>query len=271
MPSEFSELQKIAKEIRREVLKVVYNSKTPHIGSAFSVVEILVALYFRYLKISPELCLDNNRDRFILSKGHASAALYAVLARKGFITNEMFNQYSCNGGSLEEHPNLDVSKGIECTTGSLGHGLSVSVGMALAGKRDNKNYKVCALLSDGETQSGFVWEAAMFAAHHELDNLVAIIDYNKIQALGMVKDVLQLEPYEEKWKSFGWGTAVVDGHNFDELLSALSKIRFKEKKPNVIIANTIKGKGVSFMENQLLWHYRTPDEKELATALAELQ
>lgn len=268
--SEIEECSKIAKAIRRDILHMIYKSKAPHIGSSFSIVEILVALYCKYLKISPDNTLDWDRDRFILSKGHGCAALYAVLAHRGFLDSDDIKGFGSNGGTLEWHPSIDLARGIEVSTGSLGHGLSIGTGMAIAAKCDKASSRVFALMSDGEIQSGFVWEAAMFAAHHKLDNLVAIIDYNKIQALGKVEEVNDLEPLGDKWFSFGWEAKEIDGHDLGQIFSALENIPFKKGKPSVIIAHTIKGKGVSFMENDLLWHYRCPDAEEYQRAIREL-
>jgi len=270
-PEDIRKYKEIAKKIRRRILNMIYMAKAPHIGSSFSIVEILVALYFKCLRISPDNCRDKNRDRFILSKGHGCPALYAVLADRGFLSSNILKGFGCNGGTLEEHPTSDLTKGIEVSTGSLGHGLSIGVGMAIAGKRDNNPYRVFVLLSDGETEAGFVWESAMFASHHKLDNLIAIIDYNKIQALGRIKEVIDLEPYSEKWRSFGWEVREVDGHNFAQIFSVFEKIPFRQGRPSAIIAHTVKGKGVSFMEDKLLWHYRCPDEKEYLGAIRELK
>ncbi len=260
----------IARKVRCDILKIVYNAKAPHIGSSFSIVEILVALYFKSLNISPDNIKDENRDRFILSKGHGCPALYAVLKERGILKKEVLNGFGLDGGTLEEHPTRDLAKGIEVSTGSLGHGLAIGSGMAIAAKYEKRPYRIFVLMSDGEIQSGFVWEAAMFAAHHKLDNLVAIIDCNKIQALGNVKEINNIEPLADKWRSFGWGILEVDGHNFTQLLSAFDTIPFEKGKPSVVIADTIKGKGVSFMENNLLWHYRSPDETEYQNAMKEL-
>lgn len=262
---------KISKEIRKEILDMIYRAKAPHIGSSFSIVEILVALYFKYLRVSPENPRDKNRDRFILSKGHGCPALYAVLAHRGFFNSDILKGFACNGGILEEHPTFDLTKGIEVSTGSLGHGLSIGVGMAIAAKHDNNPYRVFVLLSDGETEAGFVWESAMFAGHHKLDNLIAIVDYNKIQALGRIAEVVNLEPFSEKWRSFGWEVKEVDGHDFTQLFTAFENIPFKQGRPSVVIAHTVKGKGVSFMEDKLLWHYRSPDEDEYLKAIKELE
>jgi len=264
-------IKEIAKKVRRETLDLIYKAKTPHIGSSFSIIEILVALYFKYLRVSPDNSRNKDRDRFILSKGHGCPALYAVLARKGFLNSDIIEGFACNDGTLEEHPTFDLTKGIEFSTGSLGHGLSIGAGMAKAAKHDNNPYRIFVLLSDGETEAGFVWEATMFAAHHKLDNLIAIIDYNKIQALGRVKEIIDLEPFGEKWRSFGWGVREIDGHDFAQLFSAFEEIPFEQNKPSTIIAHTVKGKGVSFMEDKLLWHYRCPDEEEYLKAIKELE
>ena len=260
----------LSKKIRRSILDIIYKTKSPHIGSSFSSVEILVSLYFKVLTASPEDPFNPNRDRFILSKGHACPAFYAVLAERGFLSEEDLKGFAVNGGVLEQHPSRDVNKGIEVSTGSLGHGLSIGVGMALAGKRDKKNYRVYALLSDGELDEGSVWEAAMFASHHGLDNLVAIVDYNKIQALGYTKDIINLEPLSQRWSAFGWSVKEIDGHNFGQIFEVLASIPFSTGRPNIVIAHTVKGKGVFFMEDKVLWHYRAPDDEEYQDALKEL-
>ena len=267
---QMNDYENIAREIRRDVLNMIYEAKAPHIGSSFSIVEILVALYFRCLSVSPDRAQDEDRDVFILSKGHGCPALYSTLARRGFFSPHVLDGFGVNGGTLELHPTRDVEGGIEVSTGSLGHGLSIGAGMALAAKFDKSKRRVFALLSDGELNEGSVWEAAMFASHHKLDNLVAIVDYNKIQALGRTQAVVSLEPLAGKWRSFGWEVEEIDGHNFEQIISTLERLPFQQQKPSAIIAHTIKGKGVSFMENQLLWHYRCPDETEYTRALQEL-
>lgn len=272
-PSEKERLEALiflAKKIRKSILNLIYNTKSPHIGPSFSIVEILIALYFGHLNVSPNNPLNPDRDRFILSKGHACPAFYAVLAEKGFLSEEDLKGFAVNGGMLEQHPNKDIKRGIEVSTGSLGHGLSIGVGMALAAKQDKKNYKIYVLLSDGELNEGSVWEAVMFASQHGLDNLVAIVDYNKIQALGYNKDIINLEPLSQRWSSFGWTVREIDGHDFSQIFEAFDKIPFSAGKPNIIIAHTVKGKGVSFMEDKLLWHYRSPNDKEYEIALKEL-
>ncbi len=260
----------LSKKVRRKTLELVHKTKSPHLGGSFSCVEILVSLYFKVLNISPEDPANPNRDRFILSKGHGCPSFYAVLAEKGFLSKEDLQGFAVNDGVLEQHPNRDIKKGIEIFAGSLGHGLSIGAGMALAAKRDKKDHKIYVLLSDGELNEGSVWEAAMFAAHHKLDNLTAIVDCNKIQALGCTKDIINLEPLSQKWSSFGWATSEVDGHDFNQLFKTFENIPFSTDKPNIIIANTVKGRGVSFMEGKLLWHYRSPDDEEYKKALEEL-
>lgn len=260
--------ESLSKKIRRAILGMIYRTKSPHIGSSLSIVEALVALYFKFLNISPDNPFDQNRDRFILSKGHACPALYAVLSEKGFITQDDLNSFAVNGGVLEQHPTMDVKHGIEATTGSLGHGLSIGVGMCLAQNMDKKNYKVYVLLSDGDLNEGSTWEAIMFAGHHKLNNLIAMVDYNNIQALGYTKEVMNMNPLGRKWSDFGWNVQEVDGHDFKQIFNALSSL--SAERPNVVILHTLKGKGVSFMENKLLWHYRAPDDEEYALAMREL-
>lgn len=261
--------EKIANNIRKTILDLIYKTKSPHIGPSLSIVEMLVALYFNYLNVSPDDPLNTERDRFILSKGHACVALYVVLAENGFLSKNDLESFAVNGGILEQHPNKDLKRGIEVSTGSLGHGLSIGAGMALSGKVDKGEYKIYVLLSDGELNEGSVWEAVMFANHHKLSNLIAIVDSNKIQALGHTKDIVDLEPLGERWRGFGWNVQEIDGHNFDQIFNALKAL--SSEKPNVIILHTVKGKGVSFMENQLLWHYRAPDDREYELALRELK
>lgn len=268
--NDINEIKRIANEIRKMTLGLVYKSNTSHIGSSFSVADILAALYSGILKIEPEKTTSKNRDRFILSKGHACPALYVALALRGFFPISTLDTFCVNGGRLGMHPNVDCVPGIEVATGSLGHGLAIGEGMAIAGKNDGLTYRVFVILGDGECNEGSVWETAMSASHLKLDNLIAIIDYNKIQAFGNVKDVLDMEPFAKKWESFGWGVKEIDGHNIQEIIEALSKVPFKKGAPSVVIAHTIKGKGVSFMENELLWHYKSPNEKEFKAARTEL-
>jgi len=260
----------IARKIRIKILEMVFNSQTSHIGSAFSIVDILTVLYFNILSIDPRNPWAEDRDRFILSKGHAAAALYATLALRGFFHEDILNKYCINGGLLPGHSTKDCVPGVEASTGSLGHGLSMGIGMAIAGKFDKKDFRVFVLLSDGECNEGTVWEAAMFASHHRLDNLIAIVDYNGLQAFGPTKEVLDLEPFANKWISFGWECREIDGHDFLEIQDTLNIVPFSKNKPSIIIAKTIKGKGVSFMENKLAWHYKSPSKDQYKLALEEL-
>jgi transketolase len=212
-----------------------------------------------------------DRDRFVLSKGHGCAALYAVLAERGFFPLEWLDTFCQNGSRLPGHATHAYLPGVEVSTGSLGHGLSIACGIALAAKRDGKTYRVFALLSDGECDEGSTWEAVLFASHHRLDNLIAIVDYNKIQSLGRVEEVINLEPFAEKWRSFGWAVREVDGHDVLEIEETLTQVPFEAGRPSCVIAHTVKGKGVSFMEDKLLWHYRSPQGEEFEAALAELE
>lgn len=246
-------------------------SKESHVGSALSCADILTVLYFGILNINPKNPLDPNRDRFILSKGHAVSALYAVLAEKGFFQKKLLETFCQNASQLPGHSTKDSAPGIEVSTGGLGHGLPMGIGMALAAKHDNKKHRVFVLMSDGECNEGTTWESAMFAAHHNLDNVTVIIDYNGQQGLGKSKDIINNEPFTKKWKAFGWETKEINGHNYNAIKKALVSPTHKYK-PRVIIAKTTKGKGVSFMEtDQLLWHYRNPNEEQYKLALVELE
>jgi len=265
------ELEEIAKNIRKKIFLMSYRAGSGHIAPSFSCVEILVALYFKILNIDKNNLNDENRDRFILSKGHASSALYSILAKKDIIEEKLLDTFCQKDGILGAHPEAHSIPGIEVSTGSLGHGLSFGSGIALAGKIDNKNYKVFVLLSDGECQEGSVWEAAAFASHHKLDNLVAVVDYNMLQSLGRTNEILSLEPFNDRWKAFGWGVKEVDGHNISKIIENLASLPYTNNKPSVLIAHTVKGKGISFMENVPLWHYRIPNNREeIEIALKEL-
>lgn len=242
-----------------------------HVGTSFSMAELLAVLYSGVMKVDPARPRWAERDRFILSKGHGCAGLYAVLAERGFFPTQWLDSFYKDGGKLHGHATHRGIPGIEVSTGSLGHGLSIACGMAMVGKRSQPRFKVVALLSDGECDEGSTWEAAMLAGHHALGNLTAIIDYNKIQSLGHVKEVLDLEPFEGKWQSFGWNVKQIDGHGVMQIEAALTAVVGGDDKPRCIIAHTVKGKGVSFMEDNLLWHYRSPQGEEFAQALAELE
>jgi transketolase len=261
--------QSLATRIRAHALRMTHWARSSHIGSCLSIADLLAVLYSGVLKVNPGQPDLPDRDRFILSKGHAAAALYAVLAERGFFPKEWLETFYQNGSRLPGHVTYGVP-GVEVSTGSLGHGLSIGCGMALAGKHDGKSYRVFTLLSDGECDEGSTWEAALFAPHHRLDNLVAIIDYNKIQSFGRVKEVLDLEPFTAKWQSCNWGVREIDGHDVEAIENALCDVPFITGKPSCIIAHTVKGKGVSFMENDLAWHYQFPNDDQLRQALAEL-
>lgn len=242
-----------------------------HIASGLSIADILAVLYSRILRISPSAPQQADRDRFILSKGHAGAAVYAALAETGFFPVSKLETHYQDGSDLSGHVSHKGVAGVEFSTGSLGHGLGVGVGMALAAKMDGNSFRTFVLLSDGECDEGSNWEAILFAAHHKLDNLVAIIDYNKIQSLALVEETLRLEPFADKWRSFGWHVVEVDGHDHDAVATVLGAIPAKVGYPTVVLAHTTKGKGVSFMENSVLWHYRTARGEEFEKALAELE
>jgi len=264
------ELEQSSLDLRRLTLQMIHAAGTSHIGSCFSIIELLTVLYGRVLRVRPSHPGDDDRDRFILSKGHAAAALYAVLAQRGFFPIERLAEFCRNGSSMAGHATHHAVPGIEVSTGSLGHGLSIGTGMALGAKRAGASYRVFVMLSDGECDEGSTWEPALFAPQHGLDNLVAIIDYNKIQSLGTVAEVINLEPLAEKWRSFGWSVVEIDGHDIDAIDRALAVVPPTKQRPTCIIAHTVKGKGVSFMENRLLWHYRTPRGEEFEAAVLEL-
>lgn len=257
------DLRILAKDIRKKLLFMHCKAGTSHIGSAFSIVEILIIIYFRILNINPKEPKDDNRDRFILSKGHAVSALYATLAKKGFFNEGILDKYCIDNGILPGHPDRFSVPGIETSTGSLGHGLPIGVGLALASKRDGKNYKVYVLMSDGECEEGSIWEAAISASRLKLDNLIGIIDANKLQAYEKTDNIQPISSLKGKFESFGWSVREIDGHNFEQLEKVFKNIPFKSEKPTMIIAHTIKGKGIPTMENKLEWHYRSPKENQL--------
>ncbi len=260
----------MCRTIRREILDICYRTRSGHIGASFSIVEILVVLYFHTIRGLQGKGDTRDKDRVVLSKGHGCPALYATLYHRGMISNQILSGFATDRGTLEQHPSRNPEWGIEVSSGSLGHGLSVAAGIALGDKRDGLRNRVFVILSDGELNEGSTWEAAMFAPHHGLDNLVCIVDYNKMQALGKTHEIIDLEPLAEKWKSFGWAVMDVDGHNTDELIKTFGQVPFNSEKPSCLIAHTVKGKGVCFMENELLWHYRCPDSEEYEKAICEL-
>ena len=260
----------LANRLRQHVLEMTSKAGTSHIGTNYSMIELLTVLYTDILRITPQTVQDVNRDRFILSKGHGAASLYAILAEREFFPLEWLDNFGMNGSNLAGHVTRTNIPGLEVSTGSLGHGLSIGQGMAIAGKLDSLAYRVFVLLSDGECDEGSTWEPILFAGHRKLDNLVAIVDYNKIQSLGRVEEVMDLEPFADKWTSFGWAVREIDGHNIEAIRAALQEIPYQTSKPTCIIAHTVKGKGVDFMEDQLLWHYRTARDEEYELAKQQL-
>ena len=256
--------------MRKDVVDMIYRAKTEHIGGDLSVMEILVALYYQQMNVSPENFKDADHDRFVMSKGHSVEALYAVLADRGFFPKEDLETFSQFGSKYIGHPTNKVN-GIEMNTGSLGHGLGVGVGMALAGKMDEKNYRVYVVMGDGEVAEGSVWEAAMAGAHYKLDNLTAFVDRNHLQISGTTEEVMNLKSQEARWESFGWNVISIPGNDLDAVDSAVTLAKKISDKPTVIIAHTTKGFGVSFMENKLVWHHRIPDDQEYRAALKELE
>lgn len=262
----------LAKKIRQHVLRMAHRAKSSHVGTSLSMADLLAVLYGGVMRVDPARPEWPDRDRFILSKGHGAAAAYAVLAEIGFFSVEwVLETYSQDGSVLVGHISHTGVPGVDASTGSLGHGLSIAGGMALVGRRDGRPYRVFAMLSDGECDEGSTWEAALFAGHHRLDNLVAIIDYNKIQSLGRVDEVLNLEPFGAKWKAFGWSVREINGHDLAGIERTLRGAPFEMGRPSCVIAHTVKGKGVSFMEDKLLWHYRPPNDEELRQAVKELE
>lgn len=262
--------EELAKNIRVNTLNMTKNGKSSHIGAIFSCVDIIAVLYANILKYRANETQWYFRDRFILSKGHAGAGVYAALAEVGFFKKEILLSHYLNGSKLSGHVSHVGVPGVEMSTGSLGHGLSVGAGMALAQKIDCIKSRVFVLMGDGECNEGSVWEAALFSSHFCLSNLVVIIDRNRLQSLDDTENTIALEPFADKWKAFNWDVLEINGHNHQEIENALS-VSSKKEKPLVIIANTTKGKGVSFMENSVLWHYRSPQGEEYIAAMKELQ
>ena len=258
-----------AAQIRMDLLRMIHGAKTGHTGGSLSNTDILTALYYRVMNIDPQNPKWEKRDRFIASKGHSVESLWCVLADLGFFPKEELETFSQFGTRLIGHPNNKVA-GIEMNTGALGHGLAISVGMALASKRDSNGYRVFCLMGDGEQAEGSVWEAAMAGAHYKLDNLVGIIDRNRLQISGSTEEVMGLDPLEDKWTSFGWNVVSIDGNDMDSLVEALDAVPSVKNKPTLIMANTVKGKGVSFAENVPHWHHHVPNDEQLKMALNEL-
>lgn len=265
------ELPELARRIRMHVLRMTSTGGSSHVGSAFSIAEVMAALYGDVMRVDPTQPRWEQRDRFILSKGHAGAAVYAALAERGFFGTDQLIRHYQNGSIFSGHVSSKGVPGVELSTGSLGHGLGVAVGMAYALRQRDSDSQVFTLLSDGECDEGSNWEAILFAGHHRLGRAVAIVDYNKIQSLKPTEETLGLEPFADKWRAFRWEVREVDGHDTDALVRALKPRRAATAPPLCVIAHTTKGKGVSFMENSVLWHYRTARGAEFDAALAELE
>lgn len=263
-------LDLIAVKIRKHIIEMLYRAKSGHPGGSLSAVDALVALYFSHMNHNPKKPNDPNRDRFILSKGHAAPALYAVLAESEYFEVKELNKLRSANSILQGHPVCTYVPGVEASTGSLGHGLSFANGVAIAGKLDKKDYKVYAMMGDGETAEGQIWEAAAVASHYKLDNLTAMIDRNFLQIDGHTEDILKLESVKDRWSSFGWYVIEINGHNIKEILSALSEADAHKRQPTLIVLNTTKGKGVSFMENNVDFHGVPPNEMEYNLAIEEL-
>lgn len=256
--------------IRQHIVRMIHAAKSGHPGGSLSAVEILTALYFHIMQLDPNRPDWERRDRFVLSKGHAAPALYATLAERGYFPVSDLLTLRKLGSPLQGHPDMKKVPGVEMSTGSLGQGLSTACGMALAGCLDKSGWRVYALLGDGECQEGQIWEAAMAAAHYKLDNLIVYLDYNRLQIDGPIRSVMNPEPFPEKWKAFGWQVFTVDGHSFPEIIAATEEAQASIERPSIIICHTVKGKGVSFMENEADWHGKAPNDEQVKNALSEL-
>ena len=267
---EITELNQKAKEIRKDLIEAVYNAKSGHPGGALSIADILAVLYFKELRIDEKNPRWEDRDRLVLSKGHCSSGLYAALAERGYFDKEKLKTFRKLDSILQGHPDLNQIPGVDMTSGSLGQGLSVANGMAIAGKMDNKDYRVYAILGDGEIEEGQVWEAAMTANKYKLDNLCVIVDNNNLQIDGTIEEVMSSYPIDEKFKSFGFNVINIDGNDIEQIINAFDEAKQVKGKPTCIIAKTIKGKGVSFMENKVEWHGKAPSEEEYLQAMKDL-
>ena len=265
------EYKRLSARLREGVLTMIHKAQSIHVGSNLSVVDILAVLYKEILRVNALDPEDAGRDRFIMSKGHAAAALWATLAEFGFFPQEWLNEYYLDDGKLAGHVTKHGIPGVELSTGSLGHGISFGAGVAFSARSGEQRYKTFVLVSDGELNEGLTWEAMLFAAHHKLDNLTVIVDYNSLQSLGKTDDILTLSPLKAKAESFGWSVQEVDGHNCGQLARILSKVPFAQSKPSFIIAHTIKGKGIRFLEGRVDWHHRFLEDAHIQQALAELE
>ena len=259
-----------AKQIRCSILDMITDAQVGHIGGSFSITDILTALYFHILNIDPKNPDWTDRDRLILSKGHGATALYSTLALRGYFPRAKLKTFGFINSDLQVHPDKNKVPGVEASTGALGQGLSIGAGVAFAAKLDNKAYRTYVILGDGEIQEGQVWEAAMFCAHYKLNNITAILDYNNVQLMGNVPDIMNIAPVKDKWEAFGWKTLEIDGHDIEQIISACSYAKNTEDAPTMIIAKTIKGKGVSFMQSTCDWHGKAPCKEEYDNAVCEL-
>lgn len=267
----YDDLKKHAKNIRKNIVDMIYKASSGHPGGALSITDILTVLYFKEMNIDIKNPKLDSRDRLILSKGHASAGLYATLAEKGFFMKDELCNFRKLNSILQGHPDMKKVPGVDMTSGSLGQGLSVANGMALAGKLDKKDYRVYCIVGDGEIEEGQIWEAAMAASHYKLDNLCLIVDNNNLQIDGKITEVMSSYPIDEKFEKFGFHTINIDGHNFEEIINALEEAKTIKNKPTVIIAKTVKGKGVSFMEDNCAWHGKAPNDEQYAIAMKEFK
>lgn len=270
MQQEIRDLYKISYELRMQAVTMVYRAKTGHAAPSLSMADILTALYFKILRLDPENPRWEDRDRFVLSKGHACPIYYAALAKRGFFPEEDLKEYRRLNSKLQGHPDMRKCPGVDMTTGSLGNGASASLGMALIGKKDHKEHYVYAICGDGELQEGIVWEAALYAGNAGLDHLVWFVDFNGLQSGGSVRGIQSLDSLEDKFRSFRWDVQTIDGHDMEAVLNAVERAKAVKNQPSVIIAETIKGKGVSYMEGQYLWHMKAPNEEQYAAAMEEL-
>jgi len=265
-------LEAIAYDLRRMIIKVSYQAKAHHIGSALSCIDILTALYFHTMNLNTKNPFHPDRDWFMLSKGHAALAQYVALVKRGFFNESVLkSEFLTDGGILGGHPDISIVHGIEMSSGSLGHGLSIGVGVALVAKKDNRDSRSFILLGDGECNEGMVWEAAMFASHHKLDNLIAIVDFNNLQGLGTTSEILSLNSLSEKFCSFGWNVSEINGNNIKEIIEEMNLVPYKKDMPNMIIANTVKGKGIPSLENKLHSHYEVLTKERYGQIIKELE
>jgi transketolase len=271
MPKSLDELKKLSNEMRADILKMIHLGTSGHPGGSLSCIDIITYLFFNKIKRDPNNAFDPNRHRFILSKGHAAPALYCVLNQCGLITTEELWTLRKLGSRLQGHPDRIKLPFVEASTGSLGQGLSIAQGMAMVAKADKKEYKIYCMLGDGEFQEGQIWESLLSSPHYKLDNLIVILDYNKGQIDGPTNEILNLEPIRDKLIAFNWEVQIIDGHNFKEIENAFNKADNMNGKPHFIIANTIKGKGVSFMEGKIDWHGKAPNKEQLEKATAEMK